>query len=134
MPSWDVRNVVRSVADNTWLLCFGRHICSFQESSLVNKPVVQECVSCLVRGLLPSGIHTISFPGSEERHSQAQIRTALHFQPGEERWTEVTNGLPQTGHVLVLNYHDVADNDHRPVYTLHFNYSSMCVYRHSECS
>lgn len=48
--------------DNTWPLCFWLSICSLWESSLVNQPVVQECVSCPVRGLLPSGIHENSFP------------------------------------------------------------------------
>lgn len=35
--------------------------CAFVHSGSLNQPVVQQCVSCLVRGLVPSGIHTISF-------------------------------------------------------------------------
>lgn len=62
VPGWDVKNVACSAVDNTCPLGFWLRICSFRESSLVNQPVVQECVSCLVRGRVPSGIHTISFP------------------------------------------------------------------------
>lgn len=69
-------------------------VSEFLEPALVNRPFVQECVSCLVRGLLPWGVHTISkLSGSGERHSQAQIGTALDSLHVAQQWTEMINGF-----------------------------------------
>lgn len=95
LPSWHVRNVACSAVDNTWSARVWLCVLFVLGVVSSNRPVVQECVSCLVRGLQPSGIHAISFPtdGSGVRHSQAHTRTALDSQHVRERWTKMIIGF-----------------------------------------